>query len=76
MLTSKLHCFVKYLCSLVDRFSQDFCNSNSFNETIEMRGNKPMLTSKLYVLLNISGSLMTDFHKTSITVILLMRQSE
>ena len=53
MLTSKLH-FLSNILAHVDGFSQDFCNSDSFNETIEMRGNKPMLTSKLHVLLNIS----------------------
>ena len=34
-----------------------------FDKTIEMRGNSPMLTSKVHVLLNIST---LNFHDTSI----------
>ena len=52
MLTSKLH--VKYFCSLLMDFHKTSVQ-NSFDERIEMRDNNPMLTSKLYVLLNISA---------------------
>ena len=38
---------------LIDGFSGDFYNRDSFDETIEMRGNSPMPTAKLYVLLNV-----------------------
>ena len=46
-------CFVKYLGSMLMYFTWDFYNRDSFDETIEIRCNNPMLTSKLYVLLNI-----------------------
>ena len=35
-----------------DRFSGDYYNRDSFDETIEMRSDNPMLTSKLHVLLH------------------------
>ena len=40
----------------VNRFSWDFYNRDSFDETIKMSGNNPVLTSKLHVLLNILAS--------------------
>ena len=36
------------LTSNVDRFTQVFYNRDSSDETIKMRGNNPMLTSKLH----------------------------
>ena len=39
----------------MDIFSQDFYNRDSFDEMIKMRGNNPMLTSELHILLNISA---------------------
>ena len=42
-----------YICwILLDGFPWDFYTRDSVDDTIEMRGNNPMLTSKLHVLLN------------------------
>ena len=44
--------YISWLC--IDRFSQDFYNRDSFDETIKMRKKNPMLTAKPHTLLNIS----------------------
>ena len=73
MLTSKLHvCLISQLH--IEGFSQDSYNRNSFDEMIEMRGNNPMLPSKTAHFTKYLGSMLMNFHKTSITGILLMRQ--
>ena len=54
----KTACFVKYLCSLLMDFHETSMTSITgipLMSTIEMRGNNPILTSKLYSLLNISA---------------------
>ena len=51
-------------------------DGDSFEETIKMRGNNPMLTSKLPGFVKFLDSLLIDFHETSLTGILLMRQSK
>ena len=48
----KSTCFAEYLSSMLTDFHETY-NRDSFDETIEMRGNNPMLTSKLHVLLNV-----------------------
>ena len=45
----KTACFVKYLRYMLMDF-QDFYDRDSFDETTEIMGNNPMLTSKLHVL--------------------------
>ena len=46
--------FVKYLTSTLMDFHKTSINKPSFDEIIQMRGDKPMLTAKLHILLNIS----------------------
>ena len=65
----KTACFVKYLSWQTSktgmmRFSQDFYNRDSFDEAVKMRGNSPMLTSKLHVLFNILAPCWQNFHET------------
>ena len=50
-------------------------NKGSVAKMIKMRGRNSMLTSKLQFVKYL-GSMLMDFHKTSITGILLMRQSK
>ena len=45
--------FVKYHSSMLMDFHKDFYNRDFFVETIKMRGNSPMLTTKLHIFLNI-----------------------
>ena len=42
-----MFCYISQLS--VDEFSQDFYNRDSFDDTIKIRGNNSMLTSKLHV---------------------------
>ena len=72
MQTSKLP--ISWL--LVDKFWCDFYNWDSLHEMIQMRGNNSMQTSKLHAMLNLLSSLWTDFDDTSMSGILLMRQSK
>ena len=65
-----MFCYISQLS--VDGFSGDFYNRDSFDETIEMRGNNSLLTLKLFVFKYLSFMLM-DFHETSITGFLLIR---
>ena len=65
--------FSKISCLLDDGFSCNFYNRYSLDETIKMRGTNTVLTLELHVFLNILATLLTNFHKTSITGILLMR---
>ena len=47
---------------------------DSFDEMIKMRGSTPYANFKIVCLVKCLGSMLTDFHETSITGILLMRQ--
>ena len=49
-----MFCYISQLHD--DRFTGDLYNRDSFDETIEMMSNNPMLTSKLHVLLYISAA--------------------
>ena len=72
MLTSKLHVLlISWLH--VAGFSQDFYKRDSFHEMIEMSDNNLMLTSKTAHFVKYLCSMLMDFHKTAIIVILLMR---
>ena len=53
MLNFKTAFLVKYLSSMLTDFHKIFYNRDSFDETIKMKGNNPMLTSKLHFWLNI-----------------------
>ena len=58
----------------MDRFSQDFYGRDSFDDIAE--GQQPYANFKTVYFVIYLSSFMTDFHETSLTWILLMRQSK
>ena len=54
-------------------FHDDFYDRDSFDEMIKMRGQQPYANFKTACFVKYLGSILMDFHKTSLPEILLMR---
>ena len=55
-------------------FHETSITGHSFDATIEISITSPVLTSKLHVFAKYLAFMLTDFHKTSKTRIILLRQ--